>query len=87
MSLLLIRLGGAAVAYGAWMGAIYPAGGFFERPCDDGFISARCELPIYTWTPWEGHFTSDELEAFNRFLKANAHLIYRCARGGMALVA
>lgn len=29
MSWALLCLGGAAVAYGAWMGVIYPAGGFF----------------------------------------------------------
>ena len=26
----------------------------FERPTSDGFDSARCELPSYAWTDWEG---------------------------------
>lgn len=26
----------------------------FERPTAEGFDSARCELPSYNWTMWEG---------------------------------
>ena len=34
----------------------------FERPTDNGFDSARCELPEYKWTEKEGY--SDEEIAF-----------------------
>ena len=34
----------------------------FERPTADGFDSARCELPTYKWTDWEGHFSESEKE-------------------------
>lgn len=59
----------------------------FERPTESGFDSARCELPSYTWTPWEGSFSPEEYEFFTRYLQANAHLLYRFARQGGALVA
>lgn len=59
----------------------------FERPTEDGFDSARCELPSYTWTSWEGHFSSDERAMFERFLRSNAHLIYRYAGEGGLKVA
>ena len=32
----------------------------FERPTAEGFDSARCELPSYNWTMWEGRFTDEE---------------------------
>lgn len=51
----------------------------FERPGCDGFDSARCELPSYTWTDWEGRFTDDEKRSFENFLSNNAHLLYRYA--------
>lgn len=51
----------------------------FERPTQHGFDSARCELPSYTWTPWEGSFSPDELARFTTFLENNAHLLYRYA--------
>ncbi|MEY8436294.1 hypothetical protein AAK967_00895 [Atopobiaceae bacterium 24-176] len=54
----------------------------FERPTEDGFDSARCELPSYTWTPWEGSFSQAELAEFEEFLQANAHLIYEFAQSG-----
>lgn len=59
----------------------------FERPSEAGFDSARCELPGYVWTPWEGSFSPEEYSALTRYLEANAHLIYRFARTGGALVA
>ena len=56
----------------------------FERPTEDGFDSARCELPSYTWNNWEGHFSDDEKSEFEAFLHANARLIYRyAAQGGL----
>lgn len=33
----------------------------FERPMQDGFDSARCELPSYTWTTWECAFFREEI--------------------------
>lgn len=59
----------------------------FERPTKDGFDSIRCELPSYTWTPWEGHFTDEELRFFDKFVHANAHLFYRYAASGGVKVA
>jgi hypothetical protein len=59
----------------------------FERPTEDGFDSVRCSLPSYAWTPWEGHFTDEELSFFEKFLEANAHLIYRYASTGGVKIA
>ncbi len=59
----------------------------FERPTDSGFDSARCELPSYTWTTWEGCFSGDEIKAFEEFLASNAHLLFRFAANGGAKVA
>lgn len=53
----------------------------FERPIDDGFDSARCELPSYLWVYNEG-FSEDEIAFFTRLLESNAHLLYRYARNG-----
>ena len=35
----------------------------FERPTDDGFDSARCELPTYKWLLCEG-YNDDEIKFF-----------------------
>lgn len=59
----------------------------FERPTANGFDSARCELPSYTWTSWEGHFSPEEQSFFESFLSNNAHLIYRYASEGGLKVA
>lgn len=59
----------------------------FERPTESGFDSARCELPSYAWTSWEGRFTDEELASFDEFLHNNAHLIYRYAANGGLRVA
>ena len=53
----------------------------FERPTQDGFDAARCELPTYTWVMRDG-FTDDEMELFAELVRSNAHLIYRYARSG-----
>ena len=47
----------------------------FERPTEDGFDSARCELPSYRWILKEG-YSSEELEKFEQFFRYNAHLFY-----------
>ncbi len=53
----------------------------FERPNDDGFDEARCELPGYIWVTAKG-FNNDEISFFEKFLASNAHLIYRYAKSG-----
>jgi len=53
----------------------------FERPTLNGFDLARCSLPSYQWIKREG-FSDKEIEFFERFLKYNAHLIYRYAESG-----
>lgn len=59
----------------------------FERPSESGFDSARCELPSYRWTDWEGHFSDAEKKSFEEFLANNAHLLFRFAANGGAQVA
>ena len=59
----------------------------FERPAEGGFDSARCELPEYSWTSWEGHFSDEDMSFFNEYLRNNAHLIYRYAASGGVRVA
>ncbi len=44
----------------------------FERPTQDGFDSARCELHSYTWTTWEGHFSSADIRRFEELLRGSA---------------
>ena len=53
----------------------------FERPTNDGFNTARCELPTYKWLIKEG-YSEEEIEFFEQFLKANAHLLYKYAANG-----
>lgn len=50
----------------------------FERPTEEGFDSARCELPVYTWLSREG-YTEEELLFFEQLLRSNAHLLYKYA--------
>lgn len=53
----------------------------FERPTEHGFDSARCRLPDYVWISREGYST-EEIKAFEDFLKANAHLFFKFAQSG-----
>jgi hypothetical protein len=53
----------------------------FERPTEKGFDTARCSLPSYTWIKREG-FTDSEIEKFEKFLRYNAHLLYKYAEAG-----
>lgn len=53
----------------------------FERPTDDGFDSARCELPSYTWINIQG-YSDNEIELFRKLLESNAHLLYKYAAEG-----
>lgn len=53
----------------------------FERPTNDGFDTARCSLPTYTWIKRSG-FTDDEIRKFELFLQSNAHLLFKYAEQG-----
>lgn len=53
----------------------------FERPTDNGFDSARCELPEYKWTKKEG-YSDEEIAFFEKLLHSNAHLLYKYAANG-----
>ena len=53
----------------------------FERPTDNGFDSARCELPEYKWTEKEG-YSDEEIAFFEKLLRSNAHLLYKYAANG-----
>lgn len=53
----------------------------FERPTDNGFDSARCVLPDYTWKFKDG-YSESELQEFEKFLHYNAHLIFKFAQNG-----
>ena len=51
------------------------------RPTDNGFDSARCELPEYKWTEKEG-YSDEEIAFFEKLLHSNAHLLYKYAANG-----
>ena len=53
----------------------------FERPTEEGFDSARCELPSYHWTEKHG-YSEKEIQLFEQLLASNAHLIYKYAANG-----
>ena len=53
----------------------------FERPTENGFDSARCELPEYRWLAISG-YSEAEIHFFEQLLHNNAHLIYRYAENG-----
>lgn len=53
----------------------------FERPTEDGFDSARCELPEYKWILREG-YSDREIALFEQLLRSNAHLLYKYAING-----
>lgn len=53
----------------------------FERPTNNGFDSARCVLPDYTWKFNDGYSVS-EIQEFEQFLHGNAHLLFKFARNG-----
>ena len=42
----------------------------FERPTENGFDSARCELPDYS---------DEEIAMFEKLLHTNTHLLYKYA--------
>ncbi|HCE79137.1 MAG TPA: hypothetical protein DEP61_10200 [Lachnospiraceae bacterium] len=53
----------------------------FERPTENGFDSARCELPDYKWLYHKG-YSDKEIRFFEELLHNNAHLIYKYAATG-----
>ena len=53
----------------------------FERPTEDGFDSARCELPDCKWTENVG-YSDEEIAMFEKLLQSNAHLLYKYAANG-----
>ena len=53
----------------------------FERPTENGFDSARCELPDYKWTERIG-YSDEEIAMFDELLHNNAHLLYKYAENG-----
>ena len=50
----------------------------FERPTEDGFDSARCELPSYTWLYNDG-YSEEEIRKFTALMHRHAHLFYTFA--------
>lgn len=53
----------------------------FERPKEDGFDSARCELLDYKWTERQG-YSDEEIAMFEELLHSNAHLLPVCREWG-----
>lgn len=49
----------------------------FERPTEEGFDSARCELPEYKWVIKDG-YSDEEIQRFEELLRSNATLLYKC---------
>lgn len=57
----------------------------FERPTENGFDNARCELPSYTWLYVNG-YSEDEIRSFMALLHRHAHLFYKfAAEGGIQI--
>ena len=57
----------------------------FERPTENGFDSARCELPTYKWLFHEG-YSEEEMKFWDEYMHSNAHLFYKYASdGGMRI--
>lgn len=47
----------------------------FERPTEEGFDSARCELPDYNWTNNSG-FSDKEIAFFEQLMSDNFNILY-----------
>lgn len=58
----------------------------FERPTQEGFNTARCQLPSYTWLIREG-FTDEEMKLFDELMHSNAHLFYKYGASGGVQIA
>lgn len=46
----------------------------FERPTQDGFDTARCQLPSYTWLIREG-FSDEEMKMFDEFMHSGKNIL------------
>ena len=53
----------------------------FERPIENGFMTARFVLPTYELIVRD-NVSDEELEFLKKLLESNAHLIYKYARMG-----
>ena len=53
---------------------------YFERPVRDGFVSAECSVPDYTWDV-KG-LTADEIVNYQEFVKRNEASLMKFARNG-----
>lgn len=51
----------------------------FERPTENGFDSARCELPAFRWVLKNG-YSDTEISAFEELLKSDYQQIWDSAR-------
>lgn len=58
----------------------------FERPTEEGFDTARCQLPSYTWLIKEG-FSENEMKLFDQVMHSNAHLFYKYGASGGVQIA
>ena len=47
----------------------------------NGFDTARCQLPSYTWVVREG-FSDEEMLVFDQLMHSNAHLFYKYGASG-----
>ena len=54
---------------------------YIEKPVFNGFHSAVCYLPMYTWEEIDG-FKNSEIDKFQEILESTAHLIIRFAKEG-----
>ncbi|MDB8709727.1 hypothetical protein PNW90_01760 [[Ruminococcus] gnavus] len=50
----------------------------FERPTENGFDSARCSLPDYTWIYKYG-YSANEISFFEQLLHENEQELYKLA--------
>ena len=54
---------------------------YIEKPVFNGFHSAICYLPMYTWEEIDG-FENSDIDKFQEILESTAHLIIRFAKEG-----
>ncbi len=54
---------------------------YFERPVEDGFQSANCQLPSYSWTEIDG-YSEEKIAFFTKWLEHNAASLFKYAACG-----
>ena len=52
-----------------------------EKSIDNGFKSATCLLPYYTWSEIDG-FSDSEIKCYQEIIESTAHLIFRFTKQG-----